>query len=303
MTLISEQEIIKKLNENYYSGKTTAVYLSWILRFFKYHNIKIDQLKLDHIKPYLDHITTDKQLKVTTHNQALNAIVFFYQNILNLEIDKSLISKLRKDHKHSIPNILSREQIESIIFHLKGHYQLLVYLLYGCGLRSSEVLNLKIKDIDFDTNRLTISNPEYLRSLAMPTKITNDLKNQIDFITSTYTKDIKSKFFNNTGKGNCYLFPMKQLSNDINGKLIRSPIISNTLNYNITTASKKAGINFKVTAQTFRHSYAVHLLQNQIDIKTVQKLLGHKHASSTLIYSYATQKISKDKALSPLDLE
>ena len=96
---------------------------------------------------------------------------------------------------------------------------------------------------------------------------------------------------------------MKQLCSNSEGRLIRLPIISNTLNYNIMAATNKANIPFKVTAQTFRHSYAVRLLQNQIDLKTVQKLLGHKNASSTLIYTHIAQNISQKKCLSPLDLE
>ena len=303
MKYIDKQKLIQKLSDNHYSDKTTLVYSSWILRFSKYHHLKNDDFEIGHIQKYLNHLTAGKQLKPSTHNQALNAVVFFYQKILSIKISKSTISKLRVDYKKNTLVILSKQQIENIACHLKGYYQLLTYLLYGCGLRSSEALNLKVKDIDFTTNQLTVSNSEHNRVLSIPSKITHHLENQIKFVEKIYHKDIKSKFFNNIGCSNCYLFPMGQLCNDINGKLIRPPIISNTLNYNITIATKKAGINLKVSTQTFRHSYAVHLLQNQISLKTVQKLLGHKYTSSTLIYSYIVQQNTKDKALSPLDLD
>ncbi|MDC9726676.1 MAG: tyrosine-type recombinase/integrase, partial [Candidatus Thioglobus sp.] len=185
----------------------------------------------------------------------------------------------------------------------KGSYQLLVYLLYGCGLRSSEALNLKIKDIDTNKNQLTVSNIKHFRVLSIPTKISSELNTHISFVTQMHTKDSRSKFFNKVDADESYLFPMKQLCNNSDGMLTRMSIISNTLNYNISTAATKANTPFKVTAQTFRHSYAVRLLQNQIDIRTVQKLLGHKHASSTLIYTHIAQNISQRKSLSPLDLE
>ena len=302
MTLINKQEIIRKLNESHYSDKTVSVYASWICRFIKYHNLDNNKLEIKHIQSYLKYLVNNRSLKPSTHNQALNSVVFFYQKILTIKINKSSVSALRTDHKQNALDILSKKQVENVAYHLKGQYQLLVYLLYGCGLRSSEVLNLKIKDINFVTNQLTVSNLKYYRTLSIPTKITNSLKSQIEFIKGIHHKDKKNKFFKSTSEHHCYLFPMKQFCNDKDNKLIRSPIISNTLNYNITTAAKKAGITFKVTAQTFRHSFAVRLLQDQIDIKTVQKLLGHKHASSTLIYSYVTQKISRRKSLSPLDL-
>ncbi|SMN11774.1 Integrase [uncultured Candidatus Thioglobus sp.] len=268
----------------------------------KYHNLNNQNFEIKHIQNYLTHLSHNN-FKASTYNQAVNALVFFYQKILGIKISKAFISELRFDHKTNLPDILSKEQIESIIYHLKGHYQLLVYLLYGCGLRSSEALNIQIKDLNLNDRQLYISTAKHPRTLLIPNKILSSLEHQIEFVRKTYNKDSQSKFFNNCGVKNCYLFPMKQLCNNVDGELMRTQIISNTLNYNITSASKKAKIDCKVTAQTFRHSYAVHLLQNQIDIKTVQKLLGHQYGSSTLIYAYAVQKISKNKTLSPLDIK
>ncbi len=302
MQLINKQEIIQKLNENHYSEATIRVYQSWIERFMKYHQIEFDQYSIKHISEYVSSLSL-KNLKTSTYNQALNAIVFFYNKILKLPTSKAFVSELRLSNHENLPDTLTKEQIDSIVCHLKGSYQLLVYLLYGCGLRSSEALNLKVKDIDQVNNRLTVSNQKYFRTLSIPTKISGELNNQIYFVSKMHAKDSKSKFFSKTDVNNSYLFPMKQLCNNQDGLLIRMSIISNTLNYNISAATKKTNITFKVTAQTFRHSYAARLLQNQIDIKTVQKLLGHKHASSTLIYTYIAQNISQRKSLSPLDLK
>jgi len=302
MQLISKQDIKHKLNENHYSKATIGVYLSWIGRFIKYHGIEFKQYNIQHIPEYLASLES-KNLKFSTYNQSINAIAFFYNKILRLPVNKPFIASLRLPHSAKLPDTLTKDQINSIVYHLKGYYQLLVYLLYGCGLRSSEVLNLKVKDIDQVNNQLTVSNDKYFRVLPIPIKIHGQLKKQLAFVAEIHNKDITNKFFHGDQFENCYLFPMKQLCSNSEGRLIRLPIISNTLNYNIMAATNKANIPFKVTAQTFRHSYAVRLLQNQIDLKTVQKLLSHKNASSTLIYTHIAQNISQKKCLSPLDLE
>ncbi|WP_201339809.1 hypothetical protein [Isorropodon fossajaponicum symbiont] len=115
--------------------------------------------------------------------------------------------------------------------------------MYGCGLRSSEALDLKIKSINFDTNQLTISNPKYFRVLSIPTKIISHLNCQIELVKKQFKKDVKSKYFHRIRQNKCYLFPMKQLCNNIDGLLIRLPIISNTLNYNLSLAAKKTKNN------------------------------------------------------------
>ncbi|MDC9727531.1 MAG: phage integrase N-terminal SAM-like domain-containing protein, partial [Candidatus Thioglobus sp.] len=186
MRLINKQEITQKLNENHYSEASIGVYQSWIGRFVKYHNIELTQFKTKHISEYLASLAL-KNLKSSTYNQALNAIVFFYNKILNVPINKSFVSELRLTHSVNLPDVLTKEQIDSIIYHLKGSYQLLVYLLYGCGLRSSEALNLKIKDIDTNKNQLTVSNIKYFRVLSIPTKISSELNTQIDFVTQMHT--------------------------------------------------------------------------------------------------------------------
>jgi len=302
MQLIYKHKIITKLNENNYSDATTSIYQSWILRFIDYHHLTPEQYKISHIFEYLSSLAP-LNFRPSTYNQALNAVVFFYNKVLKITISKAYVSDLRLSHSKNPPEILSKKQIDSIIYHLKGAYQLLAHLLFGCGLRSSEVLALKIKDINLVKNQLTVSNPQYFRTLSIPSKITDKINSQIDFVKTLYINDSKSKFFQKIPIENIYLFPMKQLCNNDDGKLIRLPIIGNTLNYNITTATKKTSIAFKVTAQTFRYSYAVRLLQNQINIKTLQKLLGHQHASSTLVYAQIAQQISKHKPLSTLDLE
>ncbi|SMN12779.1 Integron integrase IntIPac [Bathymodiolus heckerae thiotrophic gill symbiont] len=280
------------MNDNHYSVTTVNAYQSWIVRFLKYHNKALSLFTTQDIQDFLTDLIV-KQVKTSAYNQALNAIIFLYNKILNVPINNNLNSALRLKHNNHLPQTLSKKQISAIAYHLKDSYQLIVYLLYGCGLRSNEVLNLKLGDIDLTNNRLSVSNHKYARVLSIPLKITDEIRNQMSFVSEQYNKDSKSKFFQKNNTDALYLFPMKQLCNSAEGQLTRFPIISNTLNYNIIAAAKKINIDFKVTAQTFRYSYALHLLQNQVDIKTLQKLLGHKYARSTIIYSHIAQQVSQ----------
>lgn len=156
MTLISKQEINKYLNDNHYSDKTIVVYQSWIERFIKHYDLNPHEFNTDHIKDYLHYLSNVKKLKASSINQALNAIVFFYDKSLNKGISKSTTSTLRVGSKKHLTKVLTKQQIESIIHQLKGFYQLIVYLLYGCGLMSSEVLKLKLKDFDIQNKKITI---------------------------------------------------------------------------------------------------------------------------------------------------
>lgn len=302
MSLISKQELIRQLNENHYSQATIDIYASWMLRFVNYHNLPAEQLSIEHIQPFLNGLSQVKKIKTSTYNQALNAIIFLYKKILKIAVDQTLIKDLRSSAKQNLPEVLSRAQINNIAMQLRGVYQLIVYLMYGCGLRTSEVLALKIKDIDLNSQQLSVGSSDSFRTLPIPNKVMGQLQAQIGFVSNTYASDIRSKFFKDTGRQECYLFPMRNLCNDAEGMLIRLPIISNTLNYNIASASKKAHIDINVTTQTFRHSYALHMLQNQVDLKTLQKLLGHKHISSTLVYTHLARAHSKTHLNSPLDL-
>ena len=201
---------------------------------------------------------------------------------------------------------------------MNGIYQLMLKLMYGCGLRMSELLNLRIKDIDFFYDKVYIwdSKSQKDRTVPLPLKIKDELKIQIQKVKEIHKIDINNGFgevylpyqldkkypkakFETKWQ---YLFPMNKVSKDPRSALIRRHhILEVTFSRNIKSAVNRCNIDKKVSAHIFRHSYATHLLQSGIDIRSIQELLGHKSVETTMIYTHVVSELNKAKIISPLD--
>jgi len=208
--------------------------------------------------------------------------------------------------------------VAAVLHQMSGVYKLMVALMYGCGLRMNELLRLRVKDIDFSYDRVYIydSKSEKDRVVPLPQKLKEDLRLQIEAVKRIHEKDLEEGYGEvslphaigrkspNAAKelGWQYLFPMRKRSTDPrSGKTRRHHVLEATLSRNIQKAVKAAGIVKRVTAHTFRHSYATHLLQNGVDIRSIQELLGHKNLETTMIYTHVVRELSRGNIKSPLD--
>lgn len=214
------------------------------------------------------------------------------------------IQALRAQERKHIPVVLTKEEVQNILENVTGIYQLLVSLMYGCGLRMNEALSLRIKDIDFGFDKVYIWDSKSLkdRTIPLPLKLKQRLLAQVDYVENIHQKDLKD------GYGSVFLpfalekkspqakyetkwqflFPMNNISKDPRSEVVRRHHIHPaTLGRNIKSASQKASIHKRVTSHIFRHSYATHLLQAGIDLRSIQELLGHKSVETTMIYTHA----------------
>jgi len=308
-----------KIRVMHYSISTERTYVYWCKCYILFHNKKHpkDMGKIE-IESFLTNLAVNQNVSPATQNQAFNAILFLYTNILNINLKDENIQALRAKEKKHIPVVLSKDDVKMIISNMKGLYQVMLKLMYGCGLRMSELLNLRVKDIDFSYDKVYIwdSKSQKDRTVPLPISLKDELKIQIQYVVNIHAVDLKD------GYGSVqlpfsldkkypkakwetkwqYLFPMTKVSKDPRSEVLRRHhIIDTTFSRNIRNAVKKCNIQKKVSAHIFRHSYATHLLQNGVDIRSIQELLGHKSIETTMIYTHIIKELNKDEIKSPLD--
>jgi integron integrase len=309
----------ESIRVKHYSMKTEKSYIGWIKRYIFYHNKKhpADMGKPE-IEAFLTHLAVDRHVSAATQNQAFNAILFLYTQVLGIPLNDQNIQALRAQKRIHIPVVLTKEEVHSIITNMRGIYQLMAYLMYGCGLRMKEVLNLRIKDLDFGFQKIYIFDSKSLkdRTVPLPKKLEQGLKVQVSYVEELHREDRKNgfgevylphalerKFPNAKFETKWqYLFPMNHISTDPrSGIRRRHHIHENTFGRNIKQAAEKANIRKRVTSHIFRHSYATHLLQSGVDIRSIQELLGHKSVETTMIYTHVVKELNQASIRSPLD--
>jgi len=309
----------EKIRFKHYSYSTEKTYVHWIKCYIFFHNKKhpIDMGKRE-IEEYLTSLAVKNKVSPSTQNQAFSAILFLYKEVLGVDMSEWNIQALRAQERKHIPVVLTREEVGSVILNLNGIYNLVVTLMYGCGLRMSEVLSLRIKDIDFGFDKIYIWDSKSLkdRAIPLPLKLKDRLMLQVEEVSKIHMQDVEN------GYGTVYmpfafekkypkaksetkwqfLFPMNNVSKDPRTQTTRRHHIHpKTLGRNIKVASQKTNLNKRVTSHIFRHSYATHLLQAGIDLRSIQELLGHKSVETTIIYTHVVSELNKAKVMSPLD--
>jgi len=302
-----------------YSSATEKNYVYWNKEYILFHGKKHPKdMSKKEIEEFLTYLAVTKNVSPTTQNQAFNAILFLYKEVLGIDTSEWNIQALRAKRREHLPVVLTKEEVREIIFQTSGIYKLMLELLYGCGLRMNELLRLRIKDIDFGFDNVYIwdSKSQRDRVVPLPQKIKNDLSIQVKQVEKIHQEDLLRGFgYVNLPYGlerkypNAhrefkwqYLFPMKNISKDPrSGKMIRHHILAATFGRNIKSAVNRAKIPKKVSAHTFRHSYATHMLQAGVDIRTIQGLLGHKDISTTMIYTHIVRDLNQQNLISPLD--
>ena len=228
------------------------------------------------------------------------------------------VQALRAQERKHIPVVLSKEEVQKVLRNIPAEYSLVVHLMYGCGLRMNEALNLRVKDIDFGFDKIYIWDSKSLkdRTIPLPQKLKSQLLEQVEKVKEIHRADLEN------GYGSVYipyalakkypnaqheikwqfLFPMKNISRDPRSKeKRRHHLHPQTLGRNIKVAAQKTNLNKRVTSHIFRHSYATHLLQAGIDLRSIQELLGHKSVETTMIYTHVVSEMNKAKLISPLD--
>ena len=281
-----------ELRTNHYSKKTEKTYINWIKRFILFHNKRHPKdMGAEEIKVFINDLATNKNVSGSTQNQALQSILFLYKNILTKDV--GWIEEIKFVHrKKHLPVVLTKDEILKIFEKLEGIALLISKLLYGSGMRLSECLRLRLKDVDTDLKTISVRDGkgEKDRITVLPEKLITEIKTQIRKVRNLYRRDLAQKRieaplpyalarkYPNAGKELAwqYLFPAKNTVYDTSTKkYLRVHLHPSTFQKEFKNAVRKSEIAKQATPHTLRHSFATQLLQNGYDIRTVQELLGH----------------------------
>jgi integron integrase len=307
-----------EIKVRHYSRNTLKTYANWSRQFQRFLKSKPpNELTTGDVKDYLTFLAVKCHVAASTQNQAFNSLLFLYRHALKREFGE-LRGVPRAKKSTYIPMVLSRDEFDAILGFLHYPYDLVVNLLFGCGLRLFECLQLRVGDFNFDAGILTIHGKgKKDRTVPIPVAITLDLKGQIKIIATLHDQDLAEGFsgvFMDDAMEkkypkaplefrNQWLFPQKSLTQLAgNGELRRYHLHESELQEALSHAVRRAKIPKRVTAHTFRHSFATHLLQAGYDIRTIQTLLGHSSLKTTMIYTHCVPVRTVKEPKSPLDL-
>ncbi len=315
-------EVRRTIRMKGYSISTEKSYCEWIRRYAKYHNLNrksdfVDGAKK--IEQFLSHLALQENVAPNTQNQAMNALVFLYKHVLKTPLEGE-INAVRAVRKINVPTVLTRKEVGQMIAHIDGTPQLIVKLLYGSGLRIMEAVRLRVKDIDYDMKQITVRSGKGARDryTTFAPSLIPLLENHLVWVKALHGDDLAE------GHGEVYLpyalgrknrgaakdwnwqyvFPSRNLSVDPrSGKMRRHHVDPSVVNKAIRAAARRIALKKQISAHTFRHSFATHLLERGTDIRTIQALLGHKDISTTMVYTHVLQQ-GGHGVMSPLeDLE
>lgn len=309
--------VIERLRTKHYSRRTEESYLYWLKQFYYYnHEQNPAEMGTEEISNFLTYLAIERKVSASTQNQALNALVFLYKEILEYDIDS--LKFIRAKVPQNIPVVLSKNEVELVLRNMSGVHWLIANLLYGSGLRLMEALRLRVKDIDFEYNQLLIRRGKggKDRRTLLPEKLKETLKTQLEKrkilherdlaagYGDVYLPDSLAKKYPNAAKEFIwqFVFPARRLYYDVIRKVtVRHHLHESAVQRAVKHAARTSGVNKRVGCHTLRHSFATHLLENGYDIRTVQELLGHKDIRTTMIYTHVLNS-NRLGVRSPLDL-
>jgi integron integrase len=299
--------VVSEIRTRHYSARTEEAYVGWIGRFLSFNGFKDPvALNAEHISKYLEFLATSRNVSSSTQNQALNAIVFLYTQVLKKDPGE-FGDFVRAKRPSIVPTVLTRNEITKLINNLDGVYKLMAGLLWGSGLRVMECLRLRVQDIDFEARHIIVRDGKGAkdRVTMLAERYVAPLREQLKAARRLYDEDVKLKTagvylwdaierkYPNAGREWIwqYVFPSERLSVDPRSRLVRRHHLDpNALQRRIKEAAFSAGIAKRVSCHTLRHSFATELLRSGADIRTVQELLGHSSVETTMIYTHVLNR-------------
>ena len=304
-------KVLDRLREairaRHYSLRTEEAYVGWVRRFILFHNKRHPaEMAEPEVNRFLSHLAVNGNVAASTQNQALSAILFLYQDVLGRDLDR-IEGVVRAKKPVRLPVVLTREEVRDLLGVITGTPKLVALLLYGAGLRLLEALRLRVHDLDFATNQITLRDGKGQkdRITMLPAIAKPLLLQHLQQVRQAHRQDLSQGFGSvylpnalarkypgaDRHWGWQYLFPAAAVSVDPrSGIRRRHHLDESVIQRSIKAAVARTGLSKPATPHTLRHSFATHLLEDGYDIRTVQELLGHSDVRTTMIYTHVLNR-------------
>jgi integron integrase len=310
-------QIRAAIRTKHYSRRTEEAYVYWARQFILFHQKRhpIEMAEAE-VAQFLEHLAVKRRVAASTQNQALNALVFLYSRVLGRPFGK-LPDVTRAKRPVRLPSVLAESEVQRLFTAMQGQHRLMARLLYGAGLRLTECVSLRVKDVDLTANQILVRDGKGFkdRLTMLPQAVRTELGERLQRLKLVHAAEREhgngyttlpyalARKYPNLAKSWQwqYVFPAGKLVWDEEMRLWRRHhIFEDTLQRAVSAAGKTAGIEKAVSCHVLRHSFATHLLERGCDIRTVQQLMGHKDVSTTMIYTHVL-KAPGLGVMSPLD--
>jgi len=310
-------QLRERIRMLHYSLRTEHAYSHWCRAFIRFHGLKHPAtMGGPEVEAFLTHLAADRGLAPSSHRQALSALLFLYGKVLGQQLP--WMQEIgRPVPKRRLPVVLSVDEVALVLGQMKGEHQLLARLLYGTGMRISEALGLRVKDVDFAQRAIYVRQGKggKDRVVMLPASLVPELRAQMAAGRQIWYQDVEAgragvdmpyaleRKYPRAGVswGWFWVFPQDHLSTDPRSAVVRRHhLYDETFQRAFKRAILAVGIDKPATPHTLRHCFATHLLQDGYDIRTVQDLLGHADVSTTTIYTHVL-KLGGGAVRSPLD--
>jgi integron integrase len=301
------ERVREAIRTRHYSRRTEKAYLGWIRRFIYFHDKRHPtEMGGEEIARFLSSLAVEAKVSASTQNQALNALLFLYREVLDLNFP-ALEGVVRAKVPRRLPVVLTREEVRAVLQQLRGKSRLMATLLYGAGLRLLECARLRDKDIDFKCNQIVVrgGKGDKDRITLLPSAIKPDFARHLAAVQQQHREDLErgagwvelpgglSRKYRTAGRewGWQWVFPATRIYIDNpTGQRRRHHLHESVLQRAVKEAARCAGLTKPASCHTFRHSFATHLLEDGYDIRTVQELLGHRDLATTMVYTHVVNR-------------
>ncbi len=304
------------LRVKHYSIRTERAYVGWIRRFILFHGKRHpEEMGEREVVEFLSYLAVSGKVAPGTQNQAFNALLFLYRHVLDRPLE-DLSGTVRAKKPQRLPVVLTPAEVKAILKQLDGQHWLAACLMYGSGLRLMECMRLRVKDLDFEHRAILVRNGKGAkdRVVTLAEELVVPLRRHLQMVRMIHEKDLEDgagavylphalerKYPNAPYEwGWQYLFPAAKRSIDPRSGIERRHHLGEqSVQRAIKRAVRSAGIHKPASCHTLRHSFATHLLERGMDIRTVQEQLGHSDIRTTQIYTHVIRRGGR-AVLSPL---